>query len=219
MTHSEATPGALAVRMSVSDRTVRRMAEAYEEVYGRLPRNQRGHRLFPAEAVARLEDGLPLLRAHPGASLEQVLTAQRDGHPMQPTARPAADLAPVLEELHALRSEVAELRALLLTLASGARPALGAPDSPAADLIAPIPAAAVKSTRRRSLQPNHAELLERMRAGSTVVEQGSRRLEVRPDGGTDRVDPRTLDALVRYGMVKRDPDGVYRTTDTPLLMP
>jgi hypothetical protein len=51
-----------------------------------------------------------------------------------------------------------------------------------------------------------------MRVGSTVVERGSKR-------STDRVDPRTLEALVRYGMVKRDPDGVYRTTDTPLLMP
>ena len=59
MTHSKARPGALAVCKAVSDRTVRRMAEAYEEVYGRLSRNQRGHRLFRAEAVARLEAGLP----------------------------------------------------------------------------------------------------------------------------------------------------------------
>jgi hypothetical protein len=43
---------------------------------------------------------MPLLLAHPGASLEQVLTAQRDGQPMRQTDRPAADaLAPVMEEL------------------------------------------------------------------------------------------------------------------------
>jgi hypothetical protein len=44
-----------------------------------------------------------------------------------------------------------------------------------------------------------------------VVERGSKR-------STDRVDPRTLEALVRQGMVRRDPDGVYRTTESPLLV-
>lgn len=96
---------------------------------------------------------------------------------MQQATRPA-DLAPVLEELCALRSEVAELRALLLTLASGTRPAPGAPAALGVSPAAPLPAAAVKITRRRPLQPNHAELLDRMRAGSTVEERGSRRLEV-----------------------------------------
>ena len=51
-----------------------------------------------------------------------------------------------------------------------------------------------------------------MRAGSTVVERGSKH-------STDRVDPRTLDALIRQGMVRRDCDGMYRSTDTPLLVP
>ncbi len=146
---------------------------------------------------------MPLLRAHPGVSLEQVLTGQRDGQPMQQTARPAD--APILEELRALRSEVAELHALVLTLAPG---------SPVA------PATPSRKRVRIKLQPNHAELIERLKAGSTVIEQGSKRLEVRPDGSTAaRVDSRTLDALVRYGMVKRDPDSVYRTTESPLLTP
>ncbi len=71
-----------------------------------------------------------------------------------------------------------------------------------------------RSETASSTSPRHGvrSAQKRMRVGSTVVERGSKR-------STDRVDPRTLEALVRYGMVKRDPDGVYRTTDTPLLMP
>ena len=217
MTTELMTPGDLTARMSgsgmsMTDRTVRRMAEAYETVYGPLPRDtRRNFRMFPAEAADRLEQGARTLRANPGASMEDVLTAQRDGLPMHQTAHPApADaLTPILDELRALRSDVADLRALVAALVSGT----------AAPAIMPATRAATPTRKRplTKLQPNHAELLERLKAGSALVQQGGKTLEQTAAGELHRVDPRTLGALERYGMLKLDSDGVYRITDSPLL--
>ena len=206
------SPGDLTARMSVTERTVRRMAEAYEVVYGPLPRDpRRGFRLYPLEAVERLEQGARTLRATPGASMADVLTSQRDGLPMHHAAHPApADaLTPILDELRALRSDVADLRALVAALVSGT----------AAPAIMPATRAATPTRKRplTKLQPNHAELLERLKAGSALVQQGGKTLEQTAAGELHRVDPRTLGALERYGMLKLDADGVYRITDSPLL--
>lgn len=116
------TPTALAARLSVADRTVRRMGTAYESVYGLLPRDSKGHRRYPAEAVKRLELAARDLRSAPGSSMRDILAAQRDGLPMprHPTSPPPVDvLEPVLAELRALRGEVAELRELVLSLGRG----------------------------------------------------------------------------------------------------
>lgn len=217
MTTDLLSPGDLTARMSgnglpMTDRTVRRMAEAYEVVYGPLPRDpRRNFRMFPPEAADRLEQGARTLRANPGASMEDVLTSQRDGLPMHQTAHPvAADgLTPILDELRALRSDVADLRALVAALVSGT----------AAPAIAPAPATATRTRKRpvTKLQKNHAELLERLKAGSALVQEGGKTQERTPDGELHRVDPRTVEALERYGMLKLDHDGVYRITDNPLL--
>ena len=118
------TPGALAVRLSVSDRTVRRLADAYSEVYGELPRDQRQHRQFPLEAVLRLEAAAVLMHSAPGSSTIEILTALRDGlTPARLSHRPDVTgpavpdaLGPVMAELRALRVELTELRALVVTM-------------------------------------------------------------------------------------------------------
>ena len=215
MTTDLLSPGDLTARMSgnglpMTDRTVRRMAEAYEVVYGPLPRDpRRNFRMFPPEAADRLEQGARTLRANPGASMEDVLTSQRDGLPMHQTAHPvAADgLVPILDELRALRSDVADLRALVAALVSGT----------AAPATAPRAATPTRKRPLTKLQPNHAELLERLKFGSALVQRDGKTLEQTAAGELRRVDPRTVNALERNGMLRLDHDGVYRITDNPLL--
>ena len=108
------TPGDLAVRLSVSDRTVRRLAEAYSEVYGSLPRDRRQHQQFPLEAVLRLEQAAVLKQTTPGSSKLETLTALRDGlTPARQSHRPAG---PVPATPDALGPILAELRALVVTM-------------------------------------------------------------------------------------------------------
>lgn len=202
------TPGALAARLGVSDRTVRRMGETWERVHGEgaLPRDRRGHRLFPADVADRLEVAARTLRDSPGVSLEETLTAQRDGVPLprHPDRTPSADaLAPLLDELRAVRGELADLRALLLAFlgAEGHDAALSdlpPPSEPGDERAAP--------QRPRKLQPNHAALLERLQAGARLLNRGGRMLEVAADNELRAVDPRTVAALERYGLLERDGD-------------
>lgn len=210
------TPGALAARLSVADRTVRRMAEAYEAVHGQLPRDRRGHRLFPVEAADRLEVAARALRSAPGASMVEVLTAQRDGLPMPRHADvppPADTLAPLLAEIRALRLELVDLRALVLALSAPQRPDMTLADrDPDSD---PANGGATFSQPRK-LQAKHERLLERLQAGTRLTDNGGHSLEKDPDGQTRRVDPRTVAALVRYGLLIRDGDE-YRLTYFPLL--
>ena len=111
------TPGALAVRLSVSDRTVRRLADAYSEVYGELPRDQRQ---LPLEAVLRLEEAAVMMQSAPGSSTIEILTALRDG--LTPTRQSHRPAGPVPATPDALDSVMAELRALRAELAATARP-------------------------------------------------------------------------------------------------
>ena len=190
------TPGELIARMAANDRTIRRMAEAYETVYGPLPRDpRRNFRMFTPEAADRLEEGARTLRANPGASMVHVLTSQRDGLPMHQTAHqvPADGLTPILNELRSLRSDVADLRALVAALVSGL-------PSPAPATV--TPAATATPTRKRTLtklQRNHTALLERLKAGSILVQQrDGKTLEQTAAGDLNRVDRRTVEALVGH---------------------
>lgn len=187
------TPGALASRLAVSDRTVRRMAKHYEQVFGKLPRGERReHRHFPPDAVARLEQAAHYMRDTPGASTLEVLQALKAGRPLPQRERtPSPDaLAPLLAELRALRSELAELRALVLTL-----PGAGGPDAaPEAD-----------QPQLERFTRSQAELLERMKAGVRVQkDREGQFLELTPDGQTRRTDPRTVKALTRRGLLTLD---------------
>ena len=142
------TPGDLAVRLSVSDRTVRRLAEAYSKVYGQLPRDARQHRQFPLEAVLRLEQAAVLMQTAPGSSNIEILTALRDGltpvrqlHRSAVPATPDA-LAPIMDELRALRAELAELRALVVTMQpeQAGRPGAPLPTPPTLSAVNPASA-------------------------------------------------------------------------------
>lgn len=221
------TPGRLAKLLDVSDRTVRRMATAYDTVFTDAPlppdpRNSK-HRVFPPVAVERVQHAAALMRDHPGLSTVEALTALRDGRDLplrhdRPT--PHSNLETVLEELRALRDEVADLRRLLLASQShGSTPATPALASEPAPAPAEAPAA---PQRPKKLQPNHQNLVEALERGE--------RLRVRPGGRTgetaelfdvvgevaETVDPRTVAALVRYGLLEKVGDE-YRLTAEKLL--
>lgn len=217
------TPAELTALLQVSDRTVRRLAEAYEGVYSRLPTSKRKTRLFPPVAVERITDAYATLRAAPGMSATEVFTHQRDGLPVRTRERVTPDvLAPVMDELRRLRSEVAALRELLtsqgavshdnpppvLTLDAGPDQSTPAPDGPAGDADRPdMPTTA--------LSQHHARLVQRLEAGATLEQRGPVTLLVE-NGNTDRVDGRTVKALVKRGLIEATPDGYRLTTDRML---
>ena len=82
------------------------------------------HRRFPLEAVLRLEQAAVLMQTAPGSSNIEILTALRDGlisarqshRPAGPVPATPDALGPVLAELRVLRAELAELRALVITM-------------------------------------------------------------------------------------------------------
>lgn len=120
-------PAIAAKRLGVSASGLRRLAPIYEEVHGELPRKGSGAedkraRLWPQEAVERLQDARRLvelerfrtisdaLRAlESGAVVETVELEPRDRHAGADIATQQA-LQRLLEEMQALRAEVAELR-------------------------------------------------------------------------------------------------------------
>ena len=60
---SLASPQAVSLRLKVTDSTLRRYARDYEQVFDDLPRDERGGRLYPDEAVDRLERAQELTRS------------------------------------------------------------------------------------------------------------------------------------------------------------
>lgn len=204
MTTDLTTPGDLTAQLGVSDRTVRRLAEAYRDVYGALPINNRRHRMFPAVAVERITAAHKIMRDVPGMSAVDAFTAHRDGVtiPRREDRTSTADtLAPVLSELRALRAEVAALRSLLVALA---------PEQPAtalaADTASQDPAA--------PLQPNDTDLLERLRAGNSILKNQGKLWELDLAGKRlRRLDLRMVEALVKRGMVAASSEGYSLTSE------
>ena len=222
------TPGALAVRLSVTDRTVRRLAEAYSEVYGELPRDQRQHRRFPLEAVLRLEQAAEMMRAAPGSSTVEILTALRDGltptrQRHQPAVLATPDvLGPVMEELRVLRAELDELHALVVTLqpSQPSEPPLEPTDQHqlstagvAAEPMPGPPEVLVSPVNEPELRANQAGLLERIRAGGRLVHRGQQVMELNANGGKRRaVHPHTVQSLVTVkGLLVRNGDDLKLT--------
>lgn len=227
MNGNHMAPGEVARLLRVSDRTVRRMATAYAAVFTDAPlppdpRNAR-HRVFPPVAVERIQHAAALMRDHPGLSAVEALTSLRDGRDLplrhdRPT--PHGSLETVLDELRALRDEVADLRRLLLA-------SQGHDSTPAILALLPDPTPALAAAPGafqppKRLQPNHRNLLEALERGE--------RLRVRPGGRTgevaelfdvvgevaNTVDHRTVAALTRYGLLVRDGEE-YRLTASRLL--
>lgn len=103
------TPGELATHLGVQERTLRRFSAAYEAVHGPLPRDARGHRVFPADAVGRLSGAVPVLRERPAVGLEAVLRGQAVGNVAAPAVAPAMVGNDVLDAVQLLRLEVQNL--------------------------------------------------------------------------------------------------------------
>lgn len=119
-------PPALAARaLGVSPATLRRYAALWEGVVGPLPRDPRGGRLWPKEALARLQAAR---EAHlrEGLPLEEALARVQGGFPALPLPSEGEALAllralaerleRVEGELRALREENARLREALKAL-------------------------------------------------------------------------------------------------------
>jgi hypothetical protein len=122
--------GDVAKQLDISLPGLRRLAVVYERVYGELPRDDRG-RLWPEEAVARLQAARAAVRKGRAASTEAALRAGDDGdvvvvdrrYPAAPSkaaddrADDRADaLEKLLEELRLLRGAVEGMSRRLATM-------------------------------------------------------------------------------------------------------
>lgn len=107
------TPGDVAQVLGVQPRTVRRMAETYEAVFGELPRvrpeEDRSSRLWTVEAVRRVQVAHLALRSGKVGSLEHALVLVRDGAELPVVAAESASG----QGADNLTAQLAELRALL----------------------------------------------------------------------------------------------------------
>jgi DNA-binding transcriptional MerR regulator len=116
------TPAEVAQILGVSAPSVRRMALVYEEMFQPLPRDDRGHRHWPQEALRRTQAAHQALGTGRVVSLAAALKLIAEGgelpvaHDLDlPGATPAPDvLGEVLEELRRLR-EVVEAQHLELS--------------------------------------------------------------------------------------------------------
>lgn len=200
MTSELMTPASLTAKLGVSDRTVRRLAEAYRDVYGPLPTNNRRHRMFPAVAVERIAAAHQIMRDVPGMSAVDVFRAQRDGVTLtrrEDHTLTAQALAPIMVEIRALREEVAEVRTLLVALT--AQP----PSSFRADAGQP-----------ELTNPTEADLLERLRSGNTIKKGRGNFWELDPNGDRlRRLDVRMVESLVKRGMVAASSEGYSLTSE------
>lgn len=126
------SPGEAARRLGVSPSGLRRLAGAYAEVHGELPKDSSGtSRLWSAAAVERLERARALLAAGQARSIRDALVAvehgaaprveiaAQEGHVAAALGMVAAQLEALQDsnrrleaEVRALRSEVATLKAL-----------------------------------------------------------------------------------------------------------
>ena len=121
------TPGGAARRLGISGSALRRLANAYVEVFGELPEAAGGGRLWPKEAVERLERARALMAAGRARSVKdglQTIEAGDDdpqmisvssGREVQLLEYIAGRLEGVErleQEIGQLRREVGELRAL-----------------------------------------------------------------------------------------------------------
>ena len=101
------TPGEVAEYLGVSAPTVRRMAKAYELVYGPLPRDVRSHRAWSLDAVQRVQIAHGAVSTGRVTSLEAALQMVRDGLDLPvPTVLPVQHdvLAELLAEVRGLRA-------------------------------------------------------------------------------------------------------------------
>jgi hypothetical protein len=94
--HSEAS-----TMIGVSSATLRRLARGYEAVFGELPTDGAGGRLYPDHALDLITEARELVKARRVGTLEQAFKVLADGEDL---ALPApTGLEPILAELSAIR--------------------------------------------------------------------------------------------------------------------
>lgn len=102
-------PGEAANVLKCSGAALRRMASDYEAVHGELPRNDQGHRFYPAIALERLEAARRLRDGGGVQSLEVALHALKQGVSAPPSVAPEED--ELLEAVRSLTRAVGRLEA------------------------------------------------------------------------------------------------------------
>lgn len=145
------TPAQVAQVLGVSAPSVRRIALVYEGVFGPLPRDERGHRHWPQNALHRTQAAHQALGTGSVASLEAALRLINEGDDLPvpvdlPAATPGPDvLAEVLQELRRLREvveaqhlELGALREEVRGLRQLPAPAPLLPATPGPDLTAEL---------------------------------------------------------------------------------
>jgi hypothetical protein len=121
-------PADVAARLGVSSAGLRRLAAVYERVHGELGRDPRHGRMWPQEAVERLERARGMVRAGQAVSVEAALNSLTPGEPGANDPEPPAlarapdahdqdrVLGAVVGELRSLRSAIDEQNRLLRAL-------------------------------------------------------------------------------------------------------
>jgi len=119
--------GTAAERLGVSPSGLRRLSLIYEEVYESLPRKAKSNnRLWPEEAIGRLQTARALLQAERYRTIQEALEALKHGlvdeedleaHP-KPLDSSQRGLEVLIGELRELREELAATREQNLALQS-----------------------------------------------------------------------------------------------------
>jgi hypothetical protein len=108
-------PADVAARLGVSPAGLRRLAVVYERVYGELRRDPRLGRMWPQEAVERLERARNMVNTGQAVSVESALNALASDDPSADDPRAQALARPrsaAEQEDRGLKAVVGELRAL-----------------------------------------------------------------------------------------------------------
>lgn len=122
------SPAEVERQLGVKGSTLRNYAKAYESVFGELYRGSRNERLWPTEALERLDAARSLFQAGKAVSLEAALellgASDAELSTVLAETNQPDPMMLVLEELRALRQEVNELKAqLALPTPEAAEPA------------------------------------------------------------------------------------------------
>ncbi len=92
------SPAQVAERLGISAAQLRKYAPIYEELFGPLPRDARGRRVYPQEAVARLEAARARIQEGRAESIRAALAQ------LEEALTPAGTADSILEELRRIRA-------------------------------------------------------------------------------------------------------------------
>lgn len=109
-------PGDAARQLDVSPSGLRRYANFYEEVYGLMPRDPQGRRMWTGEAVGRLAAAKAVLAAGQAAGIKEALAGLESGKTAAPEALtvtlPRDALGVLLKEMQSMREQLEGLQRL-----------------------------------------------------------------------------------------------------------